>query len=146
MNQPDTDGPTADDLRAKVFEDRITSGDWRVGKMDEDGGYEEVKVFTGPDARWQAIRYAADKYDVFDVIRLLAGDSVSHHLPFGRLGEFDEGCGQFGLTHPMSGRGSQMHVPDGFHAVGGKQLRCGCFERGWLHGLAGLPGAALPER
>ena len=50
--------------------DRITPGNWRVEKMDEDGGYEEVKVFTGPDARWQAIRYAADKYDVFDVIRL----------------------------------------------------------------------------
>ena len=63
MSQPDTD-----DLRAKVFEDRITPGDWRVEKMDEDGGYEEVKVFTGPHARWQAIRYAAD--DVFDVIRL----------------------------------------------------------------------------
>ena len=56
--------------RTKVFEDRITPGYWRVEKMDEDGGYEEVKVFTGPDARWQAIRYAADKYDVFDVIRL----------------------------------------------------------------------------
>jgi len=62
--------PYTDDLRAKVFEDRITPGEWRVEKMDEDGGYEEVKVFTGPDARWHAIRYAADKYDVFDVIRL----------------------------------------------------------------------------
>ncbi len=65
MNQPDTDGPTADDLRAKVFEDRITPGDWRVEKMDEDGGYEDIKVFTGPDARRHAIRYAANKYGVF---------------------------------------------------------------------------------
>ena len=65
MNQPDTDGPTTDDLRAKVFEDRITPGDWRVEKMDEDGGYEDIKVFTGPDARRQAIRYAANKYGVF---------------------------------------------------------------------------------
>ena len=46
---------TSDDLRAKVFEDRITPGDWRVEKMDEDGGY-EIKTFIGPDAREQAIR------------------------------------------------------------------------------------------
>lgn len=49
------DGPTPDDLRAKVFEDRETPGNWRVEKMDEDGGYDVVKVFTGPDAREQAI-------------------------------------------------------------------------------------------
>jgi hypothetical protein len=35
-------GPTPDDLRAKVFEDRVTPGDWRVEKMAEDGGYEVV--------------------------------------------------------------------------------------------------------
>ena len=56
------------ELRAKVFEDRITPGNWRVEKMDEDGGY-ELEIFTGPDARWQALRDAADKYDAFDVIR-----------------------------------------------------------------------------
>jgi hypothetical protein len=49
-------GPTPKDLRAKVFEDRETPGNWRVEKMDEDGGYEVVKVFTGPDARQQAIQ------------------------------------------------------------------------------------------
>jgi hypothetical protein len=32
------DGPTPDDLQAKVFEDPETPGDWRVEKMDEDGG------------------------------------------------------------------------------------------------------------
>jgi len=68
------DRPTPSDLRAHVFEDRVNAGDWRVEKMDEDGGYEEVKVFTGPDARRQAIRYAAEKYD---------GDiEIVHFLPY----------------------------------------------------------------
>jgi hypothetical protein len=66
MSQPDTD---ASDLRAKAFEDRITRGEWRVEKTDDDGGI-EVAVFGGPDARWRAIRYAADKYGVFGVIWL----------------------------------------------------------------------------
>jgi hypothetical protein len=42
-------------------------GQWRVECFDEDGGC-EVEVFIGFDARWQAVRYAADKYGVFDVI------------------------------------------------------------------------------
>jgi hypothetical protein len=42
--------PTAAQLRAKVFEDRETPGDWRVAKLNADGGYDAVKVFTGPDA------------------------------------------------------------------------------------------------
>jgi hypothetical protein len=50
--------PTAAQLRAKVFEDRETPGDWRVAKLNADGGYDAVKVFTGPDAWQQAIRYA----------------------------------------------------------------------------------------
>jgi hypothetical protein len=41
-----------DDLRAKVFRDRVDPAKWRVGKMDEDGGYEYVEVFAGPNA-WQ---------------------------------------------------------------------------------------------
>jgi hypothetical protein len=44
-------GPTPNDFRAKVFEDRGVPANWRVEKMDEAGGYEVVKVFTGPDAR-----------------------------------------------------------------------------------------------
>jgi hypothetical protein len=56
------DGTTPDDLRAKVFEDRETPGNWRVEKMDDEGGYEVVKVFTGPDARQQAIRYAEREF------------------------------------------------------------------------------------
>lgn len=63
-------GPIPEDLRAKVFEDRITPGNWRVEKMDDDGGYEVVKVFAGPDAREQAIRYAEREFDVYDEIRL----------------------------------------------------------------------------
>jgi hypothetical protein len=51
-----------DGTRAKVFEDRETSGDWRVEKMDEDGGYEVVKVFTMPSVREQAIRYAEQEF------------------------------------------------------------------------------------
>jgi hypothetical protein len=63
-------GPTPDDLGAKVFEDRAVPGNWRVEKMDEDGGYDVVKVFTGPDARDQAIRYAMQEFGDYDEIRL----------------------------------------------------------------------------
>jgi hypothetical protein len=30
--------PDADDVRAKVFRDRVDPAKWRVEKMDEDGG------------------------------------------------------------------------------------------------------------
>jgi hypothetical protein len=63
-------GPNPEDLRAKVFEDRITPGDWRIEKMDGDGGYEVVKVFTGSDAREQAIPYAKREFGVYHEIRL----------------------------------------------------------------------------
>jgi hypothetical protein len=46
---------------ASVFEDRETPEDWRVEKFDEDGGC-EVRVFTDPDARGQAIDYAKERY------------------------------------------------------------------------------------
>src|ERR1041384_2561188 len=72
--RPDQGGPTAADLRAHVFEDRIKAGDWRGEKMDDDGGYEGVSVFTGPNARQEAVRYAAEKYD---------GDiEIVRHLPY----------------------------------------------------------------
>lgn len=64
------DGCIADDLRAKVFEDRAIPGAWRVEKMDEDGGYELVKVFTGTRARQNAIRFAEQKFGEYDEIRL----------------------------------------------------------------------------
>jgi hypothetical protein len=38
--------------------------------MDGDGDYEAVEVFTGPDAREQAIRYAQRQFGDYDEIRL----------------------------------------------------------------------------
>ena len=52
-----SDGPNPDDFRAKVFRDRKHTEDWRVEKMDEDGS-SEIAIFSGPDARERAIRYA----------------------------------------------------------------------------------------
>ena len=63
-------GPTPEDLRAKVFEDRQTPGSWRVEKMDEDGGYEVVKVFSGSLAQRRAIDYAEREFGQYDVIWL----------------------------------------------------------------------------
>ena len=63
-------GPTSDDLRAKVFEDRETPGAWRVEKLDEDGGHEVVKVFTGPRARLEAMKYAHNQFGEFDEVWL----------------------------------------------------------------------------
>jgi hypothetical protein len=44
-------------LRAKVFRDREHTRDWRVEKMDDDGGI-EVALFSGSGARQRAISYA----------------------------------------------------------------------------------------
>src|SRR5437588_9670851 len=49
---------------ANVFEDRATPGQWRVEWFDDDGRC-ELEVFTGPDARRQALRYAMQKYGHF---------------------------------------------------------------------------------
>src|SRR3954471_23837545 len=69
MSQRDIDNRTADDLRAKVFRDREHSGDWRVEKMDDDGGI-ELALFSGSDARQRAISYADRVYGEFDEIEL----------------------------------------------------------------------------
>jgi hypothetical protein len=69
MSQRDIDGRTADDLRAKVFQDREHSGDWRVEKIDGDSGI-EVALFSGSDARQRAISYADRMYGEFDEIEL----------------------------------------------------------------------------
>jgi hypothetical protein len=42
---------------AKVFQDRLSPGDWRVEWEDDDGGV-EVTILSGPDARDRAILYA----------------------------------------------------------------------------------------
>jgi hypothetical protein len=39
-----SDGPAADDFRAKVFRDRKHTEDWRVEKMDEDGSSENCDL------------------------------------------------------------------------------------------------------
>ena len=49
---------------AEVYEDRATPGQWRVEWFDEDGRC-ELEIFTGPDARQQALRYAAKRYGRF---------------------------------------------------------------------------------
>jgi hypothetical protein len=42
---------------AKVFEDRQAPGQWRVEGFDDDGRT-ELEIFTGHDARRQALRHA----------------------------------------------------------------------------------------
>ena len=115
---------TPDDLRAKVFEDRETAGNWRVEKMDEDGGYEAVKVFSGPDARDQAIRYAKHEFGDYDEIRLepyrCASDRFLNLLPNnrtpGRVGR-RQNARQPRRQHPLAGSdgpaslGSGRHLP-----------------------------------
>jgi hypothetical protein len=54
---------------AKVFEDRVTPGQWRVEWFDDDGR-SEVEIFTGPTARKQALRYAMQKYGHFREVEL----------------------------------------------------------------------------
>ena len=59
-----------EDLRAKVFRDRVDRAAWRVEKIDEDGGYKCVEVFAGPNARQRAIDYARQRFGGFDGIEL----------------------------------------------------------------------------
>ena len=49
---------------AKVFEERETPGQWRVEWLDDDGRC-ELEIFSGPEARQQALRYAAKRYGRF---------------------------------------------------------------------------------
>jgi hypothetical protein len=63
-------GPSPDDFRAKVFRDRVHTGDWRVEKLMDDGELIEVAIFSGGDARQRAIRYADREYGAFDEIEL----------------------------------------------------------------------------
>lgn len=60
---------TPNHLRAKLFEDRVVPGDRRVEKMDEDGGI-EAAIFSGPNARERAVRYADRQYGDFEEITL----------------------------------------------------------------------------
>ena len=65
-----SDGPTPDDFRAKLFRDRRHTGDWRVEKLAEDGESIEIAIFSGPDAKERATRYADREYGAFDEIEL----------------------------------------------------------------------------
>jgi hypothetical protein len=69
------------DLRAKVFQDREDRDGWRVEKIDEDGGYECVEVFAGPNARQGAIDYARHRFGDFDEIVLEAISQAVGHSP-----------------------------------------------------------------
>ena len=61
--------PPHEGQRAKVFEDRLTRGDWRVEREDEDGSI-EVAIFSGPNARQRMLRYADRQYGDFEEIVL----------------------------------------------------------------------------
>jgi hypothetical protein len=54
-----------------VFEDRETPGSWRVEKMNEDGGYEVVKVFTGSLAQRRALSYAEREFGESCVVHII---------------------------------------------------------------------------
>jgi hypothetical protein len=49
---------------SKVFEDRLTPGQWRVEWFDDDGGC-QVELFAGPTARRDALRYGMRTYGHF---------------------------------------------------------------------------------
>jgi hypothetical protein len=49
---------------AKVFEDREIAGRWRVEWFNDDDR-SEAEIFTGSDARRQALRYAVRQYAHF---------------------------------------------------------------------------------
>jgi hypothetical protein len=52
---------------AKVFEDQVNAGDWRVEWFDDNGGC-EVTIFSGANARDRAISYANGQYGSFEQI------------------------------------------------------------------------------
>ena len=70
-----TKRPNADDLRTKVFRDRINRNAWRVEKMDQDGVCEAFAIFAGPNGLQNAIDYARQLFGTFDEVTL---DSVSN--------------------------------------------------------------------
>jgi len=83
MRVPRYDRVMIEDLRAKVFRDRINRDGWLVEKLDEDGGYECVEVFAGPNARQRALDYARHRFGEFDEIS--TWPETRHSLRWGRL-------------------------------------------------------------
>jgi hypothetical protein len=58
-------------MKAKLFEDRVKPGAWRVERDAEDAET-EVAIFSGPDARERAILYAGRLYGDFEEVGLAA--------------------------------------------------------------------------
>jgi hypothetical protein len=56
-------------MQAKLFRDRTAPVTWRVECQDEDG-WIEVAVFSGPNAYERAIHYAGRQYGDFEEISL----------------------------------------------------------------------------
>jgi hypothetical protein len=54
---------------ARVFENLIVPGEWRVEWFGDDGRC-QLEIFTGPTARHQALRYAMRKYGAFREVQL----------------------------------------------------------------------------
>jgi hypothetical protein len=54
---------------AQLFEDRVSTENWRVEWTDDDGGI-EVAIFSGPTARTRARSYAARQYGTFEEVNL----------------------------------------------------------------------------
>ena len=62
---------------AKVFEDRVKPGRWRVEWFDDDDRC-QLELFTGPTARRQALRYAMQKYGAIREVQLV---KIRHLVP-----------------------------------------------------------------
>jgi hypothetical protein len=71
------DGPNPDDCEPRSLKDRAMPGNWRVEKMNEDGGYDAVRVFTGPDAREQAIRYVEQEFGEHDDLHAVGNPGLA---------------------------------------------------------------------
>ena len=54
---------------ARVFQDGKVPDQWRVEWFDDDGRC-ELEIFTGPDSRKQALRYARRKYKISKEVQL----------------------------------------------------------------------------
>ena|SRR5215469_8276909 len=53
-------------VRYRVVEGRFVPGEWCIEIANEDGGYETVTFFRGPEARERAITHARDRFGEFD--------------------------------------------------------------------------------
>jgi hypothetical protein len=56
-------------MNCKVVEDAVP-GEWRVETINENGRFETVRTFRGPDSRLRAIEYARDRFGELDEITL----------------------------------------------------------------------------